>query len=130
MRFKIFGVTVFIGKNIGKIFQLQESDERIKRDEGSGNIPYVTVLDSHISNYVWGFVKNQHHRSYDDVKSLIPSIIMFRDLYKHIRGISVKLVLCKEFIESKVIKIDGQYELFETYYKCLKKIRSKGEKNG
>ena len=125
MRFKIFGITVFIAKDIGKILRKSTSAEKV---EVVNNIPKVTVLDPFYSNYVWGFVKGTYH-SKKVVKSLIPSILMFRDSYQDIRGIKPRLFLCKEFIESKVIKIDYQYELFETYYKHLEKIYSKGEKN-
>ncbi len=125
MKFKIFGITVFIGKDIGKILQEKNSSEKVEMIDDRLQ---VTVLDPFLSKYVWGFVKGTYHTK-SDVKSLIPSILMFRDNYQEVRGIKPKLLLCKEFVESKVIKVDNQYELFETYYKYLEKTLSKGEKN-
>ena len=121
MRFKIFGVTVFIEKDIGKILKKKGSDERI---EMLGDIPKVTVLDSFLSSYVWGLVKRRYHKKSDNVRSLIPSIKMFRDEYQSIRGIHTNLKICKEFVDSKTFNMShsgsrSRYGLLETYCSYL-----------
>jgi len=135
MKFKIFGLTVFIGKdkNIGQVFKRENSDEEI--GVTYGNTPQLTKLDSLTANCVWGKVRSTFFGKDKIVKSLIPSIKMFRDSYQKIRGISIPLCLAKTFIESKTISVgppgSGRYQYYpmKTYIRVLDKMMNKEKKN-